>query len=137
MSANTSDKSAQLRSIRDRAIASGSLVPKSMDEIVSESCDRCAELSAELASLRARLIDTERELSSYRDFCAADSQRLLYLSGTFDGMGDVDLHAKATEFCIAEGVGEEAQDQHYIAAIRFAIDTALTAERAKEGETQT
>jgi hypothetical protein len=41
-----------------------------------------------------------------------------------DQIGDVDLHAKATEYAERESPGSEPNEFDYLNAIRFAIDKA-------------
>jgi hypothetical protein len=54
----------------------------------------------------------------------ACERRLMFVLELADQIGDVDLHAKATEYAERESPGSEPNEFDYLNAIRFAIDKA-------------
>lgn len=58
-----------------------------------------------------------------------DERRMMFLSMSFDGFGEIDIHEQASIYASAFG-REEPNEYDYLAAFRDAVDAAMEADGA-------
>lgn len=68
------------------------------------------------------------ELADLAEALERDTKRLAKIPEFIDGLGDIDLHERATLYASAMG-REEPNDDDYAAAVRDAIDAAIAKEQ--------